>query len=207
MGAFLKKNWPLLALFVAIGVILTLLVALDRAQDDAIATLMADKAMRQVRARDAAIVAKYKPLLTAKDQELATLRLGVQRLGVTVAEKHRKLVEAQAKVRDLEGCQFLLQETIDTLESTSNEYTEKLSECDSLWGSKYATLEAREAERVAALTKRLGQVTESAYKAALRNSRKLIIGPQVHYGTGGMSVGFGVTWELWRLRAPGAGLQ
>ncbi len=176
---------------------------LKHKDDDAIAALMTDKALRMVRARDAAIVAKYAPKLAAKDKELATLRQGVHALGATVAEKHRKLVEAQAKVRDLEGCQFLLQETIDTLESTSNEYTVKLSECDSLWGSKYALLEAREAERVAALTKRLGEVTESAYKAALANRKKLIIGPQVHYGTGGLSVGFGLTWELWRLRAPG----
>ncbi|MCK9571619.1 hypothetical protein M0R72_21895 [Candidatus Pacearchaeota archaeon] len=203
MASFLKRNWPLLALFVAVGVILTLLMALDRAQDDAIAAMMADRSMAQVRARDAAIVAKYQPQIAAKDQELATLRQGVQNLSAKVVEKHRQLTEAQAKVKDLAGCQVLLDDARAYILAIDADYTAQLSEYDRLWGEKF-DLKAQECdERIAALTAKLGSVTESAYKAALANRKKLVIGPQVHYGTGGMSVGFGITWELWRLRAPG----
>src|SRR5574343_1276794 len=70
--SFLKKNWPLLALFVAVGVILTLLMLLDRAQDDAIASMMADRTVAKHRAAREAIITKYAILNAAKDQELIT---------------------------------------------------------------------------------------------------------------------------------------
>lgn len=202
IAGFIEKNWRELLLLAAAVVIMLLVQAMDRSTDDAIAAMMADRSMAQVRARDAAIVAKYQPQIAAKDQELATLRQGVQNLSAKVVEKHRQLTEAQAKVKDLAGCQVLLDDARAYILAIDADYTAQLSEYDRLWGEKF-DLKAQECdERIAALTRRLDQVTESAYKAALANRKKLVIGPQVHYGTGGMSVGFGITWELWRLRAP-----
>jgi hypothetical protein len=203
MGAFLKKNWPLCALFVAVGAIMTLAMKLDQANDNILAGKMAGKALTKIIVDDAKIIVRHQAAIDAKDKEMATLQQGVQNLGAKVVEKHKQLTEAQAKNKDLAGCNLLLDDARAYILKLKDDYSMALDEQARLYTDRFALQEARENERVQALTRKLDQVITSAYRAELRNSRKLIIGPQVHYGTGGMSVGFGVTWELWRVRAPG----
>lgn len=196
MATALKKYlpWALLAI-----VVLTASQYLAHKDDEILASMMADKFMSKVRDRDAKIVAKYAPLIAAKDKELSTLRQGVQVLGSQVAAKQVALRKALAEVATLEGCRASLSEAVSFIDEMQASYTAKLTESDSLWCSKYALLEQRDAERIKTLTSRLGQVALTAIKAQLKNRKRFIVGPQVGYGPGGAYIGAGITLAVWRF--------
>jgi len=203
MGAFLKKNWPLLVLFVACGVIMYLMMALDRANDEVIADLMADRTMARHRAERNAIIAKYAKLNTAKDQELTAWRQGNKALAAKIVEKQKALnttvttlAEAEAKYDKLNSF----------LGEVSFIYQEKLAEGDRLWGEKLAIKDAEIAEWKAkdeTNIKTIGGLTKCIAMLTLARQKKLVIGPQVGYGLRGYHVGVGITWELFKFKVPG----
>ncbi len=203
MGAFLKKNWPFFALFVFAGVIMYLAMALDRANDEVIADLMADRTMAKHRAASKAIVAKYALLNAAKDQELTTWRQGNKALAAKIVEKQKALnttVTTLAEAKDK-------YDRLDAyLGEVSYTFMEKLAEGDRLWGEKVALKNAEIAEwrdkdersinTIGSLTKRIAMLT-------LARQKRLIVGPQIGYGLQGYHVGVGITWDLFRFKAPG----
>ena len=207
MGAFLKKNWPLFALFVAMGVIMYLMMALDRANDEAIADLMADRTMAKHRAERNAIVAKYAKLNAAKDQELTTWRKGNKALAAKIVEKQKALnttVTTLAEAKDK-------YDRLDAyLGEVSYTFMEKLAEGDRLWSEKMAIKDAEIAEWKAkdeTNINTIGSLTKRIVMLTLARQKKLVAGLQAGYGltphgvTG--YVGAGITWELFRFKAPG----
>lgn len=203
MGPFLKKNWPLFALFAAIGVILYLMMALDRANDEAIAQLMADRAVAKHLAASKAIIAKYAGLNAAKDQELNTWRQGNKILSAEIQAKRKEL---SIKAKTLAEAQASLDNCVEYVGEMNVRYTTRLDECENLWRSKVELKDAEIAEWKAkdeASIKAIGLLTAKYSALVLHNRKKLIIGPQIHYGTAGVSVGIGATWELFRFKTPG----
>jgi hypothetical protein len=201
--SFLKKNWPFLALFVAVGVILTLLMLLDRAQDDAIASMMADRTVAKHRAAREAIITKYAILNAAKDQELITWRQGNKVLAAKIVAKQKEL---NVKVTTLAEAEAKYEKLNAFLGEISYTFTEKLSECDRLWGEKLALKDAEIAEwkaKDASSAKTIGDLTMRVAALALNKQKRLVVGPQAGYGLQGYHVGFGITWELFRFKAPG----
>ncbi len=203
MAAFLKKNWSLLALFVAVGVILYLIMALDRANDEAIASMMADKAMVRHRVERQAIIAKYAPLNAALTAEAVTLQQGAKVLAAKVVAKQRELV---LKDGTLAQTRAKLEECSALLGSISYEYNEQLVKADRLRLEQIAVKDAEIAEWKAKDERSIntiGQMTKRIVMLTLNKRKRLIVGPQVGYGFGGPYVGAGVTVELFRFKVPG----
>jgi hypothetical protein len=199
----LKKYWPFIALFVAIGAILYLAMALDRENDEVIANLMADRTMAKHRADRDAIIAKYAKLNAAKDQELITWRQGNKVLAAKIVAKQKEL---NVKVTTLAEAEAKYEKLNAFLGEVSYTFTEKLSECDRLWGEKLALKDAEIAEWKAkdeASAKIIGQLTKRVAILVLNKQKKLVVGPQAGYGIQGYHVGIGVTWDLFRFKAPG----
>ena len=199
----MKKYWPFIALFVAIGAILYLTMALDRENDEVIANLMADRTMAKHRADRDAIIAKYAKLNAAKDQELITWRQGNKVLAAKIVAKQKEL---NVKVTTLAEAEAKYEKLNAVLGEISYTFTEKLSECDRLWGEKLALKDAEIAEwkaKDASSAKTIGDLTMRVAALALNKQKRLVVGPQVGYGLQGYHVGFGITWELFRFKAPG----
>jgi hypothetical protein len=199
----LKKYWPFIALFVAIGAILYLAMALDRENDEVIANLMADRTMAKHRADRDAIIAKYAKLNAAKDQELITWRQGNKVLAAKIVAKQKEL---NVKVTTLAEAEAKYEKLNAFLGEISYTFTEKLSECDRLWGEKLALKDAEIAEwraKDASSAKTIGDLTMRVAALALNKQKRLVVGPQAGYGLQGYHVGIGVTWDLFRFKAPG----
>jgi hypothetical protein len=199
----LKKYWPFIVLFVAISAILYLTMALDRANDEVIANLMADRTMAKHRADRDAIIAKYAKLNAAKDQELITWRQGNKVLAAKIVAKQKEL---NVKVTTLAEAEAKYEKLNAFLGEISYTFTEKLSECDRLWGEKLALKDAEIAEwkaKDASSAKTIGDLTMRVAALALNKQKRLVVGPQAGYGLQGYHVGFGITWELFRFKAPG----
>jgi hypothetical protein len=199
----LKKYWPFIALFVAIGAILYLTMALDRENDEVIANLMADRTMAKHRADRDAIIAKYAKLNAAKDQELTTWRQGNKVLAAKIIEKQKALnvtvttlAEAEAKYNRLD----------EYLGYVSDSFMERIAAGDRMYSETLAIKDAEIAEWRAkdeANTRTIGVLTKQIVMLTLSRQKRLVVGPQVGYGLQGYHVGFGITWELFRFKAPG----
>jgi hypothetical protein len=203
MAAFLKKYWPLMALIVAIGAILYLMGALDRANDEVIAGLVADKTMAKHRADREKIIAKYAPLNAALTAEAVTLQQGSRVLAAKVVAKQRELV---LKDGTLAQTRAKLEECSAFLGSISYEYNEQLVKADKLRLEQIAVRDAEITEWRAKDERSIntiGQMTKRIVMLTLNKRKRLIVGPQVGYGFGGPYVGAGVTVELFRFKVPG----
>jgi hypothetical protein len=203
MAAFLKKYWPLMALIVAIGVILYLMGALDRANDEVIAGLVADQAVAKHRADRNKIIAKYAPLNAALTAEAVTLQQGNKVLAAKVVAKQKALV---LKDGTLAETRAKLEECSSFLGSISYEYNERLVKADKLRLDQLAIKDAELAEWMAKdeqSAKTIGDLTKRVVMLTLDKRKRLVVGPQVGYGFGGPYVGAGVTWELFRFKVPG----
>jgi hypothetical protein len=201
-GAFIRKYWRELLLFAAAGVVMALIQALDRSTDDAIAGMMADKALRQVRARDAAIVAKYSPQLAAKDAELAAIRSAQVAAVAQVGERDRQLTAARAKVKDLAGCKALLERQQAEAKQRAEADNDRFNAMDAAHVEKYALLEKQNGERISSLGGDLAQQIKDNARLRLQLRRRLAVGPVAGYGPGGAFVGVGVMYEVVRIKAP-----
>lgn len=203
MAAFLKAHWKSIALFLLAGAVMYLAMALDRANDDAIASMMADRTVAKHRAAREAIITKYAILNAARDQELTTWREGHKALAAKIVAKQKEL---NVKVTTLAEAEAKYEKLNAYLGEVSYTFTEKLSECDRLWGEKLALKDAEIAEWKAkdeASAKIIGQLTKRVAILVLNKQKKLVVGPQAGYGLQGYHVGIGVTWDLFRFKAPG----
>jgi hypothetical protein len=203
MKAFLKKYWPFLALFASLGVIMFLMQALDRENNEVIANLMADKAMAKHRAASQAIVAKYAPINAALAQQAVALQQGNVALAAKVVVKQKALI---LKDGTLIETRAKLAECSAFLGSISYEYNEQLVKADKLRLDQLAAKDAEIADWMARderSTKTIGELTKRVVKLTLENRKRLAFGPQGGYGTGGAYAGFGATYVLFRFKAPG----
>lgn len=203
MASFLKAHWKSIAMFLLAGAVMYLAMALDRAQDEAIAAMMADKAAAKHRAAHDAIVTKYAILNAAKDQELVTWRDGNRALAAKIVAKQKEL---NVKVTTLAEAEEKYERLNAYLGEVSFIYAGKLSECDKLWGDKLALKDAEIAEWRAkddASAKTIGQLNKRITILVLNKRKRLVVGPQVGYGLQGYHIGVGITWELFRFKAPG----
>lgn len=203
MGKALKKYWPFLALFAALGVIMYLMMALDRANDEVIAGLMSDRAMAKHRAASKAIVAKYAKLNTAKDQELTTWRQGNKALAAKIVEKQKAL---NTTVTTLAEAAEKYDRLNAYLGEVSYAFVERLAEGDRLWGGKLALKDKEIAEWKAKDETNINTIdhlTKRIVMLQLARQKRLVVGPQVGYGLQGYHVGVGITWDLFRFKAPG----
>lgn len=203
MASFLKAHWKSIALFLLAGAVMYLAMALDRANDEAIAGMMADRTVAKHRAASEAIITKYAILNAAKDQELVTWREGNKALAAKIVAKQKELnvtvttlAEAEAKYDRLNAY----------LGEVSFIFNEKLSECDRLWGEKLTLKDAEISEWKAkddTSAKTIGQLNKRITILVLNKRKRLVVGPQVGYGLQGYHIGVGITWELFRFKAPG----
>ena len=199
---FIGKNWRELLLFAAAGVIMLTVQALDRGNGDAIAAMMADQSVKQFRARDAKIVARYAPLIAAKDAELAAIRSAEAAAVSRVGERDRQLARERAKVKTLADCRTMLAERDAQLKQQAEDHDDRFQSLDTTWGDKFALRVRQDAERLDAAVTRIGQLAQDNARLQLRARAKLIIGPQVGYGPGGAYIGVGATYEVVRIRWP-----
>jgi len=206
MGTFLKKHWPLFALFLAIGVIMFQIQSCDSRNDKDIAGMMADRVVTRLRARVTALDAKYAALNAEKDGELVVMQAqwGVDRAKAAAWRKRSE--EAQAKVTTLEGCNALLddcQANAEFFDGILDARTQGLVR----WSNERVALKDAELTERRALDSTnidtIGKLTKRVAMLELWKRRKLVIGPQAGYGPGGMYVGVGATFEIFRIKAPG----
>lgn len=198
----LRKYWRELLLFAAAGVVMFQIQACDKRNDDAIVDMMADKALHQVRARDAAIVARYAPQLAAKDAELAAIRSAQAGAVAKVQQRDRLLAAERAKVKDLAGCRDLLAKRDAELKSQAEEACSRFKAMDAANSEKYALLEKQDAERISSLGGDLTKAIRENVTLRLQLQRRLAIGPVAGYGPGGAFVGVGIMYEVVRIRPP-----
>jgi hypothetical protein len=206
MGTFLKKHWLLLALFLAGGAFLLFIQHLNSSNDEAIAQIMADRVVGKLRARVAALDAKYAALNAAKDGEIIALQQGRKVLSGQVVKWRKFSEDAQAKIKDLEGCMAGLDDCQAKVAEIDAAYTIELAKADRACGEKVALKDAELAERRTLDTANIntiGNLTKRVVMLEQWKRRKLVIGPQAGYGPGGAYVGVGVTFEIFRIKAPG----
>jgi hypothetical protein len=203
---FLRKNWPLLALFLAVGAILYLIMALDRAQDDAMAQIIADRAVAQHRKGRETIIAKYAPLHAALVQQAVTLQQGNKALADKVVAKQKELI---LKDGTLTETRAKLAECSAFLGSISYEYNEQLVKADKLRLEQLALKDSEIAEwraRDEASTNTIGQLTRRIVMLTLAKRKRLVVGPQAGYDPLSKSayIGFGGTYDIGlRFKVPG----
>jgi hypothetical protein len=206
MTAFLKKNWPLLAWFVFAGIICFLIMALDCAQDDAMAQIIADRAVAQHRKGREAIIAKYTPLHAALVQQAITLQQGNKALADKVVAKQKALI---LKDGTLTETRAKLAECSAFLGSISYEYNERLVKADKLRLEQLALKDSEIAEwraRDEASTNTIGQLTKRVVTLTLAKRKRLVVGPQAGYNplTKQPYIGFGGTYDIGlRFKVPG----
>jgi hypothetical protein len=203
---FIKAHWQILVL-IAVGLaILALMQYLDNANDAAIARLLADKAVSRERIAREAIENKYLVLNAAKDAEIIAMKAQRDAKAIEVG-KWRASSEAKQKlITELQPCMVLLDDCQQYVVTQEIDHKAALAQTDALCDSRVELKDAEILEwkgKDTRLTNRMGELTEALYKAELKARRKLIIGPQAGYGPGGAYVGFGATFELFRLKMPG----
>lgn len=201
-GAFVKKYWRELLLFAAAGVVMFQVQACDKRNDDAIAGMMADKSLHQVRARDAAIVAKYAPRLAAKDAELAAVRSSESAAVAKVKQRDRLLAAERAKVRTLPDCKALLEKQQEEAKKQAIESNKRFNAMDAAHAEKYALLEKQDGERISSLGGDLAQQIKDNARLRLQLRRRLAVGPVAGWGPGGAFVGVGIMYEVVRIKVP-----
>lgn len=198
----LKKYWRELLLFMAAGAIMFLVQALDRSASDAIAGMMADRTVAQFRARDAKIVARYAPLLDAKDAELAAIRRAEAAAMSRIGERDRQLARERAKVKTLADCQAMLAERDGQLKQQAEDHDDRFQSLDNTWLAKFTLQVKLDDERLGAAVTRIGELAKDNVRLQLRLRAKLSIGPQVGYGPGGAYIGVGATYEVISIKWP-----
>jgi hypothetical protein len=194
--AFLKAHKKIILLALAGLVVIAIPRLLERSADKEMARILAENWLARFRGQHQAIHAKYGAQQAGLDKQLQAERDKAKALSASVAEWRRFSEEAQAKIRDLQGCMAQLDGCQDKVTALDADYTTKLSERDTLWRSKL-TLCEQEAADHKALSQ--GAVTKLAHELArlqLERQKRLIIGPQVGYGPGGLYVGVGATLDI-----------
>jgi hypothetical protein len=202
---FLKANWPLLALFLAIGGIMLLGQELENANDEAIAQMMADKAMAKHRAASKAIVEKYVALNAVQDAKIIALQAKGKAQDISVARWRIDSEAKQKKIKTLEGCAVLLDECQQFVVNLQLRCVAERDGLNAEWSSKVELKDAEIAEwkaKDSRSTILIGELTRQGVMLQLKAQRKLVIGPQVGYNplTKTGYVGFGATYEVFRAK-------
>jgi hypothetical protein len=194
--AFLKAHKKIIILAMAGLVVIAVPRILERQADKEMARILAENWLARFRGQHQAIHAKYGAQQVKLDGLLQAEREKSRALSASVAEWRRFSEEAQAKIRDLQGCMAQLDGCQDKVTALNADYTTKLSERDSLWQAKLTLCEQEGAEHKALSQ---GAVTKLAHELArlqIECQKRLIIGPQVGYGPGGLYVGIGATLDI-----------
>lgn len=193
----LKKYLPL---FLAVGAIMFAIQALDRGTDEAIAALASDRIVAKVKARDAAIIAKFAPQLAAKDRELDGLRKDQAKANAAGAVTLRCLVKERDQANAV--CKAALAEREALLAKQASDCNERFTAMDAAHSEKYALLEKQDGERISSLGGDLTKAIQENIRLRLQLQRRLAIGPVAGYGPGGAFVGVGIMYEVVRIRPP-----
>jgi DNA repair exonuclease SbcCD ATPase subunit len=194
--AFLKAHKKIILLALAGLVVIAIPRLLERSADKEMARILAENWLARFRGQHQAIHAKYGAQQAGLDKQLQAERDKAKALSASVAEWRRFSEEAQAKIRDLQGCMAQLDECQERVTRLDADYTTKLSERDILQATKLTLCEQEGAEHKALSQ---GAVTKLAHELArlqLERQKLLIIGPQVGYGPGGLYVGVGATLDI-----------
>jgi len=201
MGAFLKTNWKIIALFVALGLIMYLCMAMNQATDNAIAGMMTDQTMRKVRAdreeynriiagKDVVIAAKTGQASAAINERDAADALAAKRL-----DEIRKIKDCEKRAQALD---------IEITNRAVAEYNFRASlriafgEMVLAFNDKINT----QAKRITKLEISNERLIRENIKLGVRMQRRLVFGPQIGYGLQGYHIGFGLTWEMIRFKSP-----
>ncbi len=192
----IKAHKKLIALALAGVALLVGVKLLERSYDKEMARILAENYLAKFRGQHQAIHAKYGARQARQDKLLEAEREKAKVLSASVAEWRRFSEEAQAKIRDLQGCMAQLDGCQDKVTALDADYTRKLADRDILWSSKLTLAEQEAAEHKELSQGAVTKLAQELARLQLERQKRLVIGPQVGYGPGGMYVGIGATLDV-----------